>query len=140
MRIWDIDPAELCVQHLLGEHRELHGLWNILTQDRRGYRQHPETKRWEGKLAALFARHEALVAEMARRGYDHRSPLEARLATGRAEQDEYVDSPAAQRRILHDKPCTCFADRSARRRRGDAGNVSSRNGRSKHGSRRQRES
>ena len=64
MRIWDIDPRLLCAQHLLGEHRELHGLWNILTLDKQGYRRHPETRRWEGKLGALFARHARLVREM----------------------------------------------------------------------------
>ena len=109
MRIWDIAPRDLCAQHLLGEHRELHGLWNILTQDKRGYRRHPETRRWEGRLAALYARHEALVVEMLRRGYRHASPLDAGLASGSDTQDTYVDSPAAQRRILRDKGCACFA-------------------------------
>lgn len=108
MRIWDIDPSELCVSHLLGEHRELHGLWNILTQDKAGYRRHPETKRWEGKLSALYARHEALVAEMTSRGYQHYSPLSPALATGASVQDEYVDSPEEQRRILRAKGCACF--------------------------------
>ena len=60
MRIWDVAPGVLCRRHLLGEHRELHGLWNILTQDKRGYRRHPETVRREGELAALFGRHELL--------------------------------------------------------------------------------
>lgn len=108
MRIWDVDPARLCRAHLLGEHRELHGLWNILTQDRSGYRQHPETRRWEGKLGALYLRHEALVAEMARRGYAHRSPLDPALATGASEQDAFVDEPWAQLRILAEKPCGCL--------------------------------
>ena len=76
MRIWDLEPACLCRSHLLGEHRELHAVWAILTQDKRGYRHHPETRRWEGKLAALYRRHEALVAEMTRRGYRHASPLD----------------------------------------------------------------
>lgn len=107
MRIWDIDPAELCRQHLLGEHRELHGLWNILTQKKKGYSRHPETRRWEGKLAALYTRHEALVREMERRGYAHRSPLDRRLAVGVAIQDKYVDSVEEQRRILKQKPCPC---------------------------------
>lgn len=107
MRIWDIEPAELCRQHLLGEHRELHGLWNILTRDLPGYRQHPETRRWEGKLAALHRRHEALVAEMHRRGYHHASPLDAALATGLDRQEDFVDPPEAQRRILMAKPCDC---------------------------------
>ena len=45
--------------------------------------RHPETLRWVGKLAALFARHDALVEEMDRRGFTHRSPLDRRLAKGR---------------------------------------------------------
>jgi hypothetical protein len=109
VRIWDIEPEALCRSHLLGEHRELHGLWNILTRDLRGYRSHPETRRWEGKLAALYHRHEALVMEMARRGYRHASPLDPALATGSARQDVFVDVPEAQRRILASKPCPCFA-------------------------------
>lgn len=108
MRIWDVGPDRLCRSHLLGEHRELHGLWNILSQDRRGYRNHPETRRWEGRLAALFARHEKLVAEMRRRGYTHSSPLDASLATGAAEQTEYVDPPERQEELLRAKPCECL--------------------------------
>lgn len=110
MRIWDVDPAELCRAHLLGEHRELHAIWTILTQDRRGYRSHPETLRWEGKLAALYRRHEALVAEMTGRGYGHHSPLDPALAIGAAVQDEFVDPIDAQRRILAARPCPCYAD------------------------------
>jgi hypothetical protein len=107
VRIWDVEPRRLCRQHLLGEHRELHGLWNVLTLDKKGYSRHPETRRWVGKLAALFARHELLVAEMERRGFTHRSPLDRRLARGRRRQDSFVDSPAEQRRILAGKPCDC---------------------------------
>jgi hypothetical protein len=107
LRIWDLPPGRLCRKHLLSEHRELHGLWNILTQGRRGYRNHPETLRWVGKLAALYARHEQQVAEMTRRGYAHASPLEAALATGAAEQTEYVDPPARQLELLRAKPCDC---------------------------------
>jgi hypothetical protein len=107
MRIWDVDPALLCREHLLGEHRELHGLWNIHTLGKRGYRAHPETVRWEGKLAALFARHEGLVAEMERRGYRHSSPLDPSLATGSPVQDRFIDAPEQQLRILLEKPCGC---------------------------------
>ena len=107
MRIWDVPPAVLCRAHLLGEHRELHGLWNILTHGKAGYSRHPETRRWEGKLAALHRRHEALVREMARRAYRHASPLDAALATGSAVQDVFVDPPAEQMRILAAKACPC---------------------------------
>jgi hypothetical protein len=113
VRIWDVAPADLCRQHLLGEHRELHGLWNILTRGLRGYAAHPETKRWEGKLAALYRRHEAQVTEMARRGYRHASPLDAALATGGDRQDAFVDSPEVQRRILASKSCECFPNEAS---------------------------
>lgn len=107
MRVWDLDPGLLCRRHLLGEHREIHAVWAILTQDRRGYRNHPEVRRWEGKLAALRARHEADAAEMARRGYRHASPLDATLATGKKKQTGYVDPPQRQRELLRAKGCGC---------------------------------
>lgn len=108
MRVWDVDPAVLCRQHLLGEHRELHGLWNILVLGKSGYSRHPETRRWEGKLAALYDRHEALVVEMEKRGYNHGSPLDRAHATGNAVQDVFIDLPARQLEILRAKPCKCL--------------------------------
>lgn len=110
MRVWDVDPPVLCRSHLLGEHRELHGLWNILTLGHTGYARHPETRRWEGKLAALYGRHEALVVQMARRGYRHHSRLDPSLATGSSTQDVFVDSVDAQLDILRSKPCPCLLD------------------------------
>jgi hypothetical protein len=107
MRIWDLPPALLCRQHLLGEHRELHALWTILTTGKGAYANHPETRRWRGKLAALYTRHDALVAEMTRRGYNHRTPLDASLASGLTVQTEYVNSPAEQVAILRAKGCAC---------------------------------
>ena len=80
MRIWDLPPSLLCRQHLLGEHRELHGLWRILTENRQGYAHHPETRRWRGKLAALYQRHEALTRGDGASGLPARQP--ARSATG----------------------------------------------------------
>jgi hypothetical protein len=111
MRIWDIPPAELCRVHLLGEHRELHAIWTVITQHKRGYSQHPETKRWVGKLAALHARHEQLVAEMTARGYRHASPLDPKLATGGAIQSEFVDPIDRQYVLLRLKHCDCFKPR-----------------------------
>ncbi|MFA5000197.1 MAG: pyrimidine dimer DNA glycosylase/endonuclease V [Patescibacteria group bacterium] len=110
MRIWDLDPKYLCRQHLLAEHRELHGLWNILTihQGRGGYSRHPETLRWVGKTRALYERHEALVKEFARRGYKHHSPLDKRLAKGQSRQTAYLNTIAEQKVILKKKPCACL--------------------------------
>jgi hypothetical protein len=108
MRIWDIQPKKLCRKHLLGEHSELHAIWAILTQGRKGYSKHPETMRWKGKLKALYNRHQALVDEMTLRGYKHYSPLSPKLATGAARQDVFVDSYDEQCSILRDKGCGCM--------------------------------
>lgn len=109
MRIWDVPPRQLCRQHLLGEHRELHGLWNILVVHggTGGYSRHPETQRWVGKTRALFERHQQLVVEMERRGYHHRSPLDRSAASGRRTQSEFIDPPEEQQRLLAAKPCDC---------------------------------
>jgi len=110
MRIWDIHPKFLCRKHLLGEHRELHGLWNILTKHKGkcGYSRHPETIRWVGKRKALYIRHEALVKEFSRRGYLHHTPLDKQLATGSGNQNVFINTVKEQKVILKQKPCDCF--------------------------------
>ncbi len=110
MRIWDISPKHLCHKHLVAEHRELHGLWNILTihKCQGGYSRHPETLRWVGKLRALYNRHELLVKEFKRRGYRHLSPLDKKLAIGKSKQDKLIDSLSKQREKLKNKNCRCF--------------------------------
>ncbi|HEY3396566.1 MAG TPA: pyrimidine dimer DNA glycosylase/endonuclease V [Armatimonadota bacterium] len=113
MRVWDLPPEKLCPRHLLAEHYEIHTLWSVLTRGLSGWSHHPETLRWQGRLAALYARHQADVAEMERRGYHHRSPLDATLATGESIQTEYKDAPAEQLRQLREKCAACrerFAD------------------------------
>ena len=107
MRIWDISPRKLCRNHLLGEHRELHAMWTVLTEHKKGYSMHPETLRWSGKLKALYSRHDELVSEMFRRGYSHHSPLDKRKATGNSIQNTFVDSPSRQIQILKQKGCNC---------------------------------
>jgi len=107
MRIWDIAPKKLCRNHLLGEHRELHAIWVILTRNKKGYSCHPEVLRWKGKLRALYFRHQELVRELARRKYKHRSTLNKVFATGRARQNQLVDSYHKQIIILRRKRCGC---------------------------------
>ncbi|MCL4476533.1 MAG: pyrimidine dimer DNA glycosylase/endonuclease V [Nitrospirae bacterium] len=107
MRIWDISPDKLCRNHLLGEYNELHAMWNILTQGKIGYSNHPETKRWKGKLKALFRVHEEIVQEMLARGYNHKSPLDKTLAKGSSVQTSFVDPVERQREILREKGCSC---------------------------------
>ncbi len=107
MRIWDIAPGRLCRNHLLGEHRELHAIWSVLTRNKKGYSRHPETLRWKGRLKALYSRHTKLVNELKRRGYLHHSPLDSRLAKGKGRQTRFVNSVGEQIKILSRKNCGC---------------------------------
>lgn len=106
MRVWDVDPQKLCRKHLLGEHREIHALFTILNENRTGYRNHPETLRWVGKLPALTHRHDRVVAEMLRRGYNHLSPLP--VLEGDITQDQFLISVAEQEELLTRKDCDCL--------------------------------
>ena len=108
MRIWDVEPRILCRKHLLGEHRELHGLWNILIMHKRGYSNHPETRRWVGKEKALYNRHEQLVQEMKKRGYAHFSPLRQDLAKGNEIQNIFIHTIEEQKKLLQEKRCECI--------------------------------
>jgi len=110
MRVWDIHPKHLCRKHLLAEHRELHGLWNILTKYKGegGYSRHPETLRWVGKQKALYFRHEVLVREFTRRGYIHSSFLDKKYAIGLDGQKIFLNSIKEQEQILKNKSCDCF--------------------------------
>ena len=110
MRIWDIDPKLLCQKHLVAEHRELHGLWNILTKHnlKGGYSRHPETLRWVGKSKALYNRHELLIKEFTKRGYKHHTPLDKSLASGKNIQNTFLNTIEEQRILLKNKDCKCF--------------------------------
>ncbi len=108
MRIWDLPPKKLCREHLLGEHRELHAIWSILTKWKKGYSRHPETLRWKGKLKALYLRHDLLVHEMIRRSYRHKTPLDKQLSKGNAVQNLFVNTKREQVQILKKKKCDCL--------------------------------
>ena len=82
-------------------------MWTIITENKKGYSLHPETLRWQGKLKALYLRHEMLATEMINRGFKHQSPLDKRKATGIAKQNEFVDSIQDQIQILRKKNCFC---------------------------------
>lgn len=70
MRMWFINPKLLCKSHLLGEHGEIH-------KHRHNFeKQHNMTGRI-GQIDAskMEERHDELVTEMLRRGYNHKSPF-----------------------------------------------------------------
>lgn len=79
VRIWRAPVAKLDRQHLLGEHVELHVILNALRKKLKGikggWQHHPQTLRFEHHLGMLYDRHNQQIKEMARRGYNHNSPL-----------------------------------------------------------------
>jgi pyrimidine dimer DNA glycosylase/uncharacterized protein DUF1722 len=102
VRIWDVSPGYLNRQSLLGEHRELHGLANILVQGKNGYSRHPETLRWVGCVSGLARRHATLAAEMTLRNYAERTPLDSGSRETRWPRT-YVTSPSQQFELLRAK-------------------------------------
>jgi hypothetical protein len=72
MRLWSSAPSAMCRQHLLGEHVETHMMVGSL---RRGNRMEGFYERGLIDTRLIRLRHEALVIEMAQRGYHHASPL-----------------------------------------------------------------
>ena len=72
MRMWGVDPATLCRQHLLGEHLELHMFVGAM---HKGTSMQGFIDNGLLDVSCLESRHDELVAEMSRRGMKHKSPL-----------------------------------------------------------------
>src|SRR5512137_1557347 len=70
--MWMVRPGILCRRHLLGEHVECHMLAATL---RLGHSVAGYIANDLLEPRSLRARHDALAAEMGRRGYRHASPL-----------------------------------------------------------------
>ena len=67
-----VEPCLMCMQHLLGEHAEIHTFIGILLRGRsvKGYIQKDLLE-----PNSIITRHEELVHEMLSRGYKHNSPI-----------------------------------------------------------------
>jgi hypothetical protein len=70
--MWMVDPTLMCRRHLLGEHVELHMLVGHLNKGRHLGR-YIDNDLVEPR--SIQSRHDELVEEMTRRGYNHESPL-----------------------------------------------------------------
>ena len=67
-----IDPATMCLKHLLGEHVETHMVLGCL---RNGSSLKGYFTKGLLELSSLYVRHNQLASEIEKRGYHHRSPL-----------------------------------------------------------------
>jgi hypothetical protein len=107
MRVWDVPSLDLCDRHLVAEHAEIHAIWSVITNNRRGYAHHPEVQRWRDNLGALAQRHDTTAGEMRRRGFRHDSPLPGAETAPLPRLVSLVDSIERQRLLLRAKPCRC---------------------------------
>jgi hypothetical protein len=68
-----VNPVIMCRQHLIGEHGELHKfLPSFFDKKDVFYRFYPEV---QIQFKGYIKRHNVLVNEMLRRGYNHKSPI-----------------------------------------------------------------
>ena len=72
MRMWKVPPEYLCRKHLLGEHVEMHMFIGTINKDIsiNGY-----VKGGLVETQHIASRHDELVNEMEKRGYNHNSPI-----------------------------------------------------------------
>jgi len=104
MRIWDIHPGYLSQKSLLGEHSEIHALYSILSDHRKGFSNHPETLRWSGNLNSLIMRHELIAKEMILRKIKHQSPISFLIKSeGMYYSEYYINFPEVQIEILRER-------------------------------------
>jgi hypothetical protein len=107
MRMWNVDPKFLCRKHLLGEHVELHMLVGTIVRGK-SISGFIETGLVE--VHSITKRHERLVEEMARRGFQHKSPLPVfeSYAAGRVDRRKNLVElsrrcPECRKRIVQGK-------------------------------------
>jgi uncharacterized Fe-S radical SAM superfamily protein PflX len=95
MRMWMVNPRFMCRQHLLGEHAEIHMFIGTIRREKsvKGYLE-------KGLLEVhnLYNRHEELVEEMKRRGYNHQSDVNEKWRT--AEKRGVIDREKSLEELL----------------------------------------
>jgi hypothetical protein len=72
MRMWGVNTKLMCDQHLLGEHLEMH---MFAGSYKKGIRLYGYIRNGLVETGNIEKRHNELVEEMIRRGFNHQSPL-----------------------------------------------------------------
>ena len=97
MRMWMVNPKIMCRNHLLGEYLECHMFLGSIKkkQNLKGYL---ENNLLEPR--SLEKRHKALVKEMERRGFNHKSPLDVRPNDLNSLDNIKIDSDSSLKELL----------------------------------------
>ena len=75
MRIWGVDPSLMCQRHILGEHREMHALVVMIRLGTKKSQLEAHCRLGQVAIHQIVDRHELLVEEMERRGWNHKTPM-----------------------------------------------------------------
>ncbi len=122
MRMWMIDPELMCVQHILGEHRELHALLGSLERTKPKYENSEKHRKNLATLAkfglielkSLKERHDKLAGYLE----NHKTPIE-KVPTLKYLPDEVaraeVDKEKAKRDLIN-RPSSCRPEGYCRRK------------------------
>lgn len=110
MRIWheQLIP-HLCQKHLCAMWREALGCYKIITENKKGYRNHPAVKEWENNPYGLWQVLKLVRVEAIKRGYKFRElPFQffGNLRIGRVKGKEW-QTLEEQMRVLKAKGCSC---------------------------------
>jgi hypothetical protein len=107
MRIWHEELVpKLCQKHLCAVWREALGCYNIVTSDKKGYRNHPATKEFLGRPHRLWYRLKLIRAEMLSRGY-HPKDMPSLFVCAEESEYEPWQSLEEQIGVLRAKGCKC---------------------------------
>ena len=103
MRMWMVEPAIMCRQHLLGEHVECHMCLSILRIGKSitGYIKNNCIEPRSVKI-----RHDQLSTEMENRGYNHQSEMILLAGEPLVFQNVKIDKTKAQK-LLFDRCESC---------------------------------
>jgi len=107
MRIWhkDLIPV-LCRQHLLAVWREALGCYSIITNDKKGYRNHPAVKEFEEDVGRLEWVLLKVRREMLMRGYNPK-PLPFEHLCQPNKYPKEWQTLEQQIEVLKSKKCNC---------------------------------
>lgn len=108
MRIWHekLIPY-LCRQHLLACWREGLGAYKIITENKKGYRNHPAVKEFERHPELLWYRLEDIRDEMLKRGYKPKETPSCVSGPPGLEKLIPWQSLEQQIEVLKNKKCQC---------------------------------
>jgi len=73
VRMWNVLPECLCRKHLLGEHVEMHMFVGTI---KKGISINGYVKNKLVETDKIVRRHDELVEEMGKRGFNHKSPID----------------------------------------------------------------